>query len=109
MSHNEDQNGAPVTDIMQCIEACGISPEDYDDLIQALFLAAPKDPSAHAETKFDSKGSPISTTSVSRSFDGVALVAEERGAVYAVWVNKIDEKGGTNKVVGFALLPWGQR
>ena len=67
----------------------------------------PKNPAAHAVTKIDSKGSPIAITFVSRNFDGVTLVAADRGAVYAVWVNKIDENRIATETVEFSQIPWG--
>ena len=95
--------------IQESLAVCGISNSEYQDVIQALYLAAPKDPAVHAETIFDRKGSPISYTSVSRFFEGATLIAEDRGAVYAVWVNRTDEAGGTTQMVGFAQFPWDQR
>lgn len=95
--------------IQESLAVCGISDSEYQDVIQALYLAAPKDPAVHAETRFDRKGSPIFYTSVSRFFDGATLIAEDRGAVYAVWVNMIDEHSGTTQMVGFAQFPWGER
>lgn len=109
MSRNNAQKGEADTNIRDCLKSYGINSQDYDDLISALFLAAPKEPGAHDEVKLDRKESPISTTFVSRIFKGMSLTAEDRGAVYAVWVSRIDEEWGTKEVVGFAQLPWGQR
>jgi len=95
--------------IQESLEVCGISNAEYQDVIEALYLAAPKDPAVHAETRFDRKGSPISYTSVSRFFDGATLIAEDRGAVYAVWVNRTDEARGTTQMVCFAEFSWGDR
>lgn len=109
MTRSIDMEAGANSNITDSLNACGISSEDYRDLIDALYMAAPKEPAAHADVKFDRKDTPISTTLVSRIFDGAILTAEERGAVYAVWVRKIDKERGTKEVVGFAQFAWGQK
>jgi len=109
MSRETDERRGTGPNLREWLEACGISPEDYDDLIQALFLAAPKDPAAHAVTRLDTRGSPLPITVVGRFFDSATVFAEDRGAVYAVWVSRIDRERATEEVVGFAEFPWGQR
>jgi hypothetical protein len=98
-----------VSHIKEVLAACGISVEDYDDLIQALFLAAPKDPKAHTMVKKDIRGYPMAQTSVSKFFGDVIVNADDRGPVYAVWVRKFDENRVTAEVIGFTEIQWGQK
>lgn len=109
MTHSDNMETEPNSDIRDCLNTYGISSRDYHDLIYALFMAAPKEPAAHAEFKLDRQGSPISSTFVSRVFNGTVLAAEDRGTVYAVWVSRINDQLGTKEIVGFAQIPWGQK
>ncbi len=102
------ESSAIRSSILERLAAWGISDKDYKDLIQGLFLAAPKDRAAHALTEFNSKGDPLASTEVRRVFGSFAIVAVDRGAVYAVWVSKIDQDRGTEEVVEIAQFPWGQ-
>lgn len=96
------------SDIQECLASCGISAQDYNDLIRALFQAAPKELRAHAVKRYTGRGYPVATTTVKRAFAGVTIVAEDRGSVYVVWVTRTDEEGRTAEMVKFAEFPWGQ-
>jgi hypothetical protein len=87
MIHYEGEGRSAGLSIQEAWANCGISPKDYDDLIRGLFLAAPKELSAHVVKKLDSRGYPLATTELTRAFDGSKVVAEDRGPVYAVWVH----------------------
>lgn len=93
--------------IEECLRVCGISIEDYRDIILALFQAAPKGAAAHASKKVDSRGSPIAYATVSRNFERLTIVAEDRGSVYAVWINRIREDGSLMEVLEFGEFQWG--
>lgn len=66
MSHYKDQGHVAGLPIPESLAICGMTPKDYGDLIQALFLAAPKESSAHAVRKFDSRGYTLATTELTR-------------------------------------------
>ena len=102
------ESSAAGSSILERLATRGISDKDYKDLIRGLFLVAPKDRAAHVLTEFNSKGDPLASTEVRRVFGGFAIVAADRGEVYAVWVSKIDQDRGTEEVVEFAQFPWGQ-
>ena len=98
----------PVTAIRECLEGCGISAQEYRDVILGLFQAASTDPEDHRLKRYDNRGSPISHSSVSRNFEGVRVIAEDRGPVYAVWIVRTRPEATIEEVVGFAEFPWGQ-
>lgn len=106
MNHSNDEQCGKTSSIKESLAVCKISLKDYNDVIQALFLAAPKDQKSHTIKKFNSRGCPVVNAGVMRVFDGATIVAEDRGSVYAVWVNRTDEKGQTEEVLSFAELPW---
>lgn len=106
MNHSNDEQCGKTSSIKESLKACKISLKDYDDLIQALVLAGSKDREAHAIKKIDSRGCPVANAGVMRVFEGATIVAEDRGSVYAVWINRINEKGQTEEVVCFAEFPW---
>ena len=102
----DDEQASQTSTIEASLAACQISLKDYNNVIRALFIAAQKDQEVHPVRKVDSRGYPVAKAGVVRVFDGATLVAEDRGSVYAVWVNRIDEKGQTEEVVDFAEFPW---
>lgn len=106
MTHDNDEHFTLTSGIKESLAACRISLEDYNDVIQALFLAAPKDQESHTSKKADSRGFPVVNAGVMRVFDGATIVAEDRGSVYAVWINRTNKKGQTEEVLGFVELPW---
>lgn len=104
-----DKGTEAVARIRECLEDCRISAQEYADVIQALFQAAPRDPEAHRTTRCDTMGSPISNATVSRSFEGAKLIAEDRGSVYTVWIMRTRPEGSGEEVVVIAEFPWGQQ
>ena len=104
-----NNKGKDVTlSIEECLRAWGVSLQDYQDVILALFQAAPKNRAAHVLMKFDRWGNPIPNATVSRDFGGLTILAEDRGAVYAVWVKRTQRDGSLEAVLAFAEFPWGK-
>ena len=70
--------------IQEALVSCGIGDSDYKDVIQAMYLAAPKDPAAHAKNNYDQNGLHVPHTSIIRFFGKASIRIEDHGAVYAV-------------------------
>jgi len=103
-----DSKGKSVTPgIEEPLKGLAIGIEDYRDVIRALFQAGPKDKAARTATKLDAHGTPITLAAVERSFNGLTIVAEDRGSVYVVWVTKTREDGSLDEVLELAQFPLG--
>ena len=90
------------------IRSWGLSVEDYRDVITGLFRVAPKDEELRADVLYDAQKYPVALAIVERRFNGVSIVAEDRGALYAVWIERTQEDGALNEVVWFGEFTWGE-
>ena len=96
------------TNVSQALEWAQISHDDYNTVIQALFVAAPARANVEIDRVIDSRGGPVANASISRKFDEFVLSAEDRGPTYAVWIIEAAKGALTRTILFFAEFPWGQ-
>jgi hypothetical protein len=90
----------------QCLDMLGISGSEYCSIINGLACMCIRDPSIRMPLRLDRYGWVQANAIVEKIFGNCTIRAEDRGPVYAVWINATADDGSLQRVLFFAEIPW---
>ena len=93
----------------ECLASCGLSYEYYGNFIKALSQISWKDLPHEATKPIGGNRYPPVNAMIRSVFRDCAMVAEDRGPVYALWISRIGNDGTLQKLLFFDEFAWGSR
>lgn len=92
--------------LKKCLSSCDIAYEDYKATIDALLQVASLNHTPHRLEEQERQKGGIISASLSVKFNGIEILLESRGPVYAVWIIHRDTIGCLDEILFFDELPW---
>lgn len=94
----------------KCLDALCISRSDYCSVINGLARVSTGNTSVSStSSRLDKHDWFRANAVVERFFGNCSIRAEDRGPVYAVWINTTADDGSLRRVLFFAEIPWTRR